>query len=239
MAAPVPPRMNLDPAATPWGNWVQSNVNAILSRLQLATQNNGISNAQQASTITNLQKQVNTLNGLVTSLTAQVNAAIAANSYTSSQIDSKIANPGNIAPINVNASGQVISAGIVNSPGTKANTVTVGYSAVYIDSSGNMGGNTSSRRFKQDISPVEIDTADFLTLEMFRYRYIDAVEELGDGAAWETGLIAEDVVKVAPWACFYEADGVTVRGINYDRLTVALLAVAKDQERRIAALEAA
>lgn len=139
------------------------------------------------------------------------------------------------AGANVSASGQVISAGIINSTGTKANTVTVGYSAVYIDSTGNMGGNTSSRRYKQDITPIVTDTVGFLGLTTYKFRYIAAVQELGAAAPYEYGLMAEDVVKVAPWACFYEADGVTVRGINYDRLVVTLLNVVQDHERRLKA----
>jgi hypothetical protein len=178
-------------------------------------------------------------------ITAQVNTIatnwMAANAYTKTQVDNKIASPGSIGPADVNASGnvtaggRVISAGVVNSPGTKANTVTVGYSAVYIDSAGNMGGNTSSRRFKQDISVVKTDVAGFLGLKTYRFRYIDAVEELGDDAPWEFGLMAEDVVKVAPWACFYEDDGITVRGINYDRLIVAAINVLQDHEARLKA----
>jgi len=139
------------------------------------------------------------------------------------------------AGTNVVAAGQVVSAGIINSPGTKANTVTVGYSAVYIDSTGNMGGNTSSRRYKQDITPIQTDEAGFLGLTTYKFRYIAAVEELGAAAPYECGLMAEDVVKVAPWACFYEADGTTVRGINYDRLVVCLLNVVQDHERRLKA----
>lgn len=145
--------------------------------------------------------------------------------------------PGTSTFANVSTSGQVISAGVINSPGTKANAVTSGYSVMYIDSAGNMGGSTSSRRFKQDIEPVVTDTPGFLGLTTYRFRYIAAVEELGDDAPWECGLIAEEVEKVAPWACFYEDDGVTVRGINYDRLVVSLLGVAQDHERRIRAIE--
>lgn len=196
---------------------------------------------------TSLNSLVSQVQAALANITSTVSAAIAANSYTKAQIDSKIASPGAISPSsvsssgavsaggNVSAAGQVISSGVVVSPGTKANTVTVGYSAVYIDSSGNMGGNTSSRRFKQDISVVKTNVPGFLGLKTYRFRYIDAVTELGDDAPWEFGLMAEDVVKVAPWACFYEEDGVTVRGINYDRLIVAAINVLQDHEARLKA----
>jgi hypothetical protein len=186
---------------------------------------------------TSLSSLVAQVQAALANINATVATAISANSYTKTTIDNLIANPpsGSNVTGDVTASGRVVSTGVINSPGTKANTVTVGYSAVYIDSSGNMGGNTSSRRFKQDISAVESDVPGFLGLATYRFRYIDAVEELGDDAPWEFGLMAEDVVKVAPWACFYEEDGVTVRGINYDRLIVAAINVLQDHERRLKA----
>lgn len=173
-------------------------------------------------------------------INATVSAAIAANSYTKTQIDSKIANPPSSVAVtgNLSTTGQVISAGVIQSPGTKANTVTVGYSSLWADSSGNFGANTSSRRYKQDITPVQTDRVGLLELTTYKFRYIAAVEEFGDAAPWEYGLIAEDVVEVAPWACFYEDDGMTVKGINYDRLVVVLLNVVQDHESRIVALEA-
>jgi hypothetical protein len=192
------------------------------------------------------------LANIATTVTDAINSL----SYTKSEIDSRIstavASPGNITPGSVaasgpisgtavsssgdvNASGQVVSAGVIVSPGTKANTVTTGYSSLWADASGNFGANTSSRRYKQDITPVLTDLPGFLGLTTYRFRYIAAVEEFGDDAPWELGLIAEDVVEVAPWACFYEEDGVTVKGINYDRLVVALLNVVQDHEQRLTA----
>lgn len=202
-----------------------------------------------------LQQAVDQLTVLVNDLTAQVAAAIAANSYTQSQIDSKIANPpGNVtlaagslsaqglstsgsvtAGGNVSASGQVISTGIIRSPGTKSNTVTVSYSAVYIDGSGNMGGNTSTRRSKTNIAPLEIDLDALLALNGYRFQRITDVLEMGEAAPWQAGFMAEEVEPVAPLNVWHDEDG-RVEGVRYEELVVPLtLALARERRERLAA----
>ncbi|UAJ78306.1 tail fiber domain-containing protein [Leifsonia sp. ZF2019] len=200
---------------------------------------------QVQQTLANIVAQVNTI----------ATAWMAANAYTKAQVDSKVASPGTIAPVDVNASGnvsaanvtasgQVVSAGIVRSPGTKSNTVTVGYSAVYIDSSGNMGGNTSTRRSKTNIVPLEIDLDAFLGLQAYRFQRHTDVLEMGEGAPWQSGLMAEDVEPVAPLNVWLDEDGL-VAGVRYEELVVPLLmAVQRERtlrvslEERVAALEA-
>lgn len=138
---------------------------------------------------------------------------------------------------NVSASGQVISAGIVNSPGTKANTVTVGYSAVYIDSSGNMGGNTSSRRYKTNIGPAVYDLDAFLGLQAYQFQRKTDVLEMGDAAPWQAGLMAEDVEPVAPLNVWSDEDGL-VAGVRYEELVVPLLMALQREHAERLALEA-
>jgi hypothetical protein len=128
---------------------------------------------------------------------------------------------------NVSASGQVVSTGVINSPGTKSNTVTVGYSAVYIDSSGNMGGNTSSRRFKTNLAPAVYDLDAFLALPTWQFQRHTDVLEMGAAAApWQSGLMAEDVAPVAPLNVWYDENGL-VEGVRYEELVVPLLMIAK------------
>jgi hypothetical protein len=136
---------------------------------------------------------------------------------------------------NVTASGQVVSAGIINSPGTKSNTVTVGYSAVYIDSSGNMGGNTSSRRFKTNLAPAVYDLDALLALPTWQFQRNTDVLEMGAAAApWQAGLMAEDVAPVAPLNVWYDDQGL-VEGVRYEELVVPLLMAIKREraERRV------
>jgi hypothetical protein len=134
---------------------------------------------------------------------------------------------------NVSASGQVISAGIITSPGTKSNTVTVGYSAVYIDSSGNMGGNTSSRRFKTNIGPAGYDLDAFLALPAYSYQRTTDILELGASAApWFDGMMAEDVAPILPLHVWYDENGL-VEGIRFEELVTPLIqAVARERHQR-------
>lgn len=134
---------------------------------------------------------------------------------------------------NVSSSGQVISSGIINSPGTKGNTVTVGYSAVYIDSSGNMGGNTSSRRFKTNIGPATYDLDAFLALAAYSYQRTADVLEMGAQVApWFDGMMAEDVAPVMPLHVWYDDQGL-VEGIRFEELVTPLIqAVARERHER-------
>lgn len=191
--------------------------------------------AQVQQTLANIVNQVNTI------ATNWMNA----NAYTKSQVDNLVANPpagsnvtGNVtASGNVTANGRVVSAGIVNSPGTKANTVTVGYSAVYIDSSGNMGGNTSTRRSKTNIEPLDVDLDALLELGGYRFQRIVDVLEMGDAAPWQSGFMAEEVEPVAPLNVWHNEDGL-VEGVRYEEMVVPLLlAVARERRERLAAEE--
>jgi hypothetical protein len=140
---------------------------------------------------------------------------------------------------NINSTGgQVISAGIINSPGTKANTVTVGYSAVYIDSSGNMGGNTSSRRFKTNLAPAVFDLDALLAVPTWQFQRTTDVLEMGAAAApWQSGMMAEDVAPVAPLNVWYDENGL-VEGIRYEELVVPLLMIAKREHAALVAAKA-
>jgi hypothetical protein len=131
----------------------------------------------------------------------------------------------------------------VSSLDAKTRILASGWSSLWVDTSGRFGQSPSARRYKQDIQPAPLDVAGLLALTPVTYRLKVAVEQFGDAARTEVGLIAEEVETVAPWAIAYDAEGV-VQGINYDRLTVALLAIAREQhdrltdmERRLTALE--
>jgi hypothetical protein len=114
---------------------------------------------------------------------------------------------------------------------------------VFVDNTGLIGYVSSIRASKMDIEPVE-DTDWLLQLEpvSFHYRKKDAdgaYTDEPDGAK-EYGLIAEDVESVKPELCFYDiVDGEPeLRGISYSKLVTPLLALVKQQQARLDALEA-
>ena len=128
--------------------------------------------------------------------------------------------------------------------------------AVWVGNDGgnHLGKNTSSLRYKQNVRPYSVDPAKVLQLEpkIFDRKPVrvpasegmEGPDQMVPGATDEYGLIAEEVHELVPEiVVWYEGE---IDGIRYDLLALALLDVAKDQDaqlkeqnRRIAALEAA
>lgn len=144
---------------------------------------------------------------------------------------------------NVQVNGTLTATTGINSIGAYNNNLTGvgGFRVAYWGVNGAAGYVPSSLRFKQDIHPAEVDTAALLEVQPVRYRYRDAVANFGDDAPFDVGVIAEQVDELGlDWLIDYEADEsgqVRPLGFKYDRLPIALLAVVKEQEARLAALE--
>lgn len=148
-----------------------------------------------------------------------------------------------------NGNGQVVgdfgvsgisTLGLVNSPATYARNVTGSgiYRVRYINVLGEEGYVPSTRRVKQDIVTVDLDAAAVRAIRTVAFRYILAVENLGDDAPVEVGLIAEEVHDLGhTWLVDYDEDG-SPAGIKYERLALALLCVAQDDDVRISRIEA-
>ncbi|QIG58497.1 minor tail protein [Arthrobacter phage DrSierra] len=134
-----------------------------------------------------------------------------------------------------------------NVPGTSFYAVWVG------NGSGNQfGRNTSSAKYKRNIRKHDTAPDGVLALQPVVYDRKDELDypkdlETGErligppnlivGAKGEYGLIAEQVAEHVPEIVqWYEGE---IDGIRYDLLSVALLDVVKEQNERIAALEAA
>jgi hypothetical protein len=114
---------------------------------------------------------------------------------------------------------------------------------VFIDSTGKMGGISSVRASKSNITPV----TDFSWLYQvspvtFNYRkrddegnYLTEIEE-----EIQYGLIAEDVENVKPEFCIYvEKDGKKVlQGVHYDRMISPLIKAIQEQQALITVLTA-
>ncbi|WP_022891235.1 hypothetical protein [Agromyces subbeticus] len=194
------------------------------------------------------------MQALIADLGTTVTALVTALTYTRAEIDSKVANPGNIAPGSVTASGNVTAAGQVfsqapiRSPGSHDYIVTTGYVAGWINSDGTLGTSPSSRTVKKNLtametrSPADVDAAEAL---MSLVPYWGHYSWDDDGSPLKVFLIAEDVQAagfgpdVAP--VNDEGDAFTV---NYSQLVVPLLAALRDERRerltlaaRVTALE--
>lgn len=98
---------------------------------------------------------------------------------------------------------------------------------------------TSSRRYKRDIQDAEVDPAAVLKLVGRTWRDKRRVKEDPDTEHRNIGFIAEELDEAGLGAFVdYDEQG-RPDAIQYDRLTVALLAVLKHQDERLTALESA
>lgn len=174
---------------------------------------------------------------------ATVAAAIAANSYTKAQIDSKIANPGTIAPADVNASGQITSGPSSTFVSTYArnNSVVTSYVAAYIQSDGKFLATPSSVTRKRDITTY--DGGDWRAIRTVLYRlrarYILDLMNDGDGSSvpFEVGVIAEELVAAGfPELVVFNASG-RPQTVHYERIGVVAIAAAQELDSRLAVIE--
>jgi len=90
---------------------------------------------------------------------------------------------------------------------------------VYVNSDGKLGYRTSSRRFKDEIKPMEQASEVIYRLQPVSFRYkpeIEPTRPLG------FGLIAEDVQKISPDLVTRGGDG-KVNTVDYDAVNAMLL----------------
>lgn len=97
--------------------------------------------------------------------------------------------------------------------------------------------STSSLRYKQDVEAVEVDPAAVLRMEPKTWRDRNAVVADPDTTERHVGFIAEDLHELGLTEFITYNDDGEPDAIQYDRLSVALLAVVQDQERRLTRLE--
>ncbi len=89
----------------------------------------------------------------------------------------------------------------------------------------------SSRRWKEDVRPIEDALDAVLALRGVRYRWRES------GRA-DLGFVAEEVGQVVPELVQYEENGVDARSVDYARVTALLVEAVKAQEAAIATLRA-
>jgi Chaperone of endosialidase len=66
---------------------------------------------------------------------------------------------------------------------------------VFINSSGKLGTMTSSRRFKEEIKPMEGISEALFAVKLVTFRY---KKEINPAGARQFGLVAEEMEKVKP-----------------------------------------
>jgi hypothetical protein len=105
---------------------------------------------------------------------------------------------------------------------------------VVVDSAGQLGTVSSSRRVKEDIRNMADASSRLFNLRPVTFRYTEAYT---DGSKpIQFGLIAEEVAEAFPELAVRNAEG-QVETVHYETLNVLLLNELQRQEQRIEALE--
>jgi hypothetical protein len=91
--------------------------------------------------------------------------------------------------------------------------------AVFINSNGRLGTATSSRRFKDDIKPMERTSEALFALKPVTFRYKKALDPQGVA---QFGLVAEDVEKVNPDLVVRDKEG-KAYSVRYEQVNSMLL----------------
>jgi trimeric autotransporter adhesin len=91
--------------------------------------------------------------------------------------------------------------------------------AVFVNSDGKLGTIMSSRRFKEDIKPMDKTSEDILALEPVTFRY---KKDFDSTATAQFGLVAEDVAKVNPDLVVRDKEG-RPYSVRYDQVNTMLL----------------
>ena len=103
---------------------------------------------------------------------------------------------------------------------------------VVIDSMGQLGTVSSSRRVKSDIRDMRDTTETIMNLHPVEFRYTAH----GPDAPLQFGLIAEEVAETAPELVAHTPGG-EIETVYYDKVNAMLLGVVQKQQRTIGQLQ--
>ena len=114
------------------------------------------------------------------------------------------------------------------------NATAVAGIGVFINSNGKLGTSTSSRRFKEEIKPMDKASEALFALKPVTFRYKKDIDPAGTS---QFGLVAEEVERVNPdlVACDKEHKPYSVR---YDQVNAMLLNEFLKEHRKVEKLEA-
>jgi len=94
-----------------------------------------------------------------------------------------------------------------------------GGAAVFINSSGKLGTTTSSKRFKEEIKPMDKTSEILFALKPVTFRYKEEIDPQGIP---QFGLVAEDVERVNPDLVVRDKEG-KVNTVRYEQINAMLL----------------
>ena len=119
------------------------------------------------------------------------------------------------------------------SEGISGTTVASG-AAVLVAANGHLGTATSSKRFKEEIKPMDKASEALFSLKPVTFRYKKEIDPVG---TQQFGLVAEDVEKINPDLVARDENGV-VNTVRYDQVNAMLLNEFLKEHRKVAEQQA-
>ena len=107
-------------------------------------------------------------------------------------------------------------------------------SAVFITSGNKLGTDTSSKRFKEEIKPMDKASEALLALQPVTFRYKKEIDPEGKS---QFGLVAEEVEKVNPALVVRDKEGKPY-SVRYDQVNAMLLNEFLKEHRTVQELKA-
>ncbi len=108
-----------------------------------------------------------------------------------------------------------------------------GGTPVFVNGVGKLGTTTSSRRFKEDIKPMDKASEVILALKPVSFRYKKEIDPVGRS---QFGLVAEEVEQVDPDLVVRDNEGKTY-SVRYDQVNAMLLNEFLKQHQKVEAQE--
>jgi hypothetical protein len=149
---------------------------------------------------------------------------------------------GDGAGVNVVTADRVICIGAVGEDisnscyiGQIFNATCIGGSGVFIDANNKLGTITSSRRFKDEIKPMEQASEILFALKPVTFQYKKEIDPKGIS---QFGLVAEEVQKVNPDLVVRDKEG-KAYSVRYDQVNAMLLNEFLKEHKKVQQLEVA
>ncbi len=171
----------------------------------------------------------NTANGygaLFSNTTGHNNTVIGYRALENSTVGSGNTVLGAFAGTNIGTASNVIAIGSFGENvsdscyiGNISGATSSGGSAVFINSEGKLGVNTSSRRFKEEIKPMETASETLFSLKPVTFRYNKTIDPKGIA---QFGLVAEDVNEINPDLVVRDKNG-KINTVRYEAVNAMLL----------------
>jgi trimeric autotransporter adhesin len=210
------------------------------------TTGNGNTAAGDEALFTNTSGSFNTANGgvaLGANITGDGNTAIGSgalfnntgsnNTALGNEAGSNLTSGNNNVYIGAGVEGFAGDDGVCRIGSIYGESITNG-SQIFINADNRLGTSTSSKRFKQNITPTSRASEVLYELKPVTFQYKKEIDPEG---RWQFGLVAEDVEKVTPDLVVRDKDGKPY-SVRYDQVNAMLLNEFLKEHRKVERLEA-